>query len=202
MKKKFKVFSLWVCTLAIFAFSIGVPSLQTESAKILPSEIIWKGFRGFMPENEMSGNPYVLLKCGELPEFKDLIEEVSFAEKLEELADRLDGPDVPYWGEVVGGHGAGADGFFWVFVDNYKADKLNEAIVTEIVSTIRKVAKEIGFEWEVPIKFAWSSGVPPERAFFDRTVPYRPIIGGCECKTWIWGICTLQHCVGRLKGAE
>jgi len=95
--------------------------------------------------------PDYLMKVGKSPEWKDLC-------VLTKLGKELNGPDVPFWGTLVVGHGVGADGYYWVWFHKDRMTEVNQDVVTTIVEEVNRVAGEIGFTGELPIKFAIASG--------------------------------------------
>lgn len=164
-------------------FCISLVAGNTGENEVFTSEV---GPR-LIPETEM---PHSFETIGKLPEFKNKVEEQKWLEKLAELGDRLDGPDVPFVSEgIVVGHGAGGDGYYWVTISPDKKNEANKAVMTTIVTTIDKVAKEeIGFDREVPVKFAWVTGATGWEAYDSRTIPYRPIIGGIQVQSRDQGV--------------
>jgi len=110
-----------------------------------------------LPESEMTAKHF--MKVGNLPEFKDEGEIRRWLEMLTKLGKELDGPDVPFGGTLVVGHGVGADGYYWVWFHQDKVTEVNQNVITTIVGEINRVAGEIGFTREVPVKFAQATGL-------------------------------------------
>jgi hypothetical protein len=128
-----------------------------------------------VPEAEM---PPYFIKHGQLPAFKDAAEERTWLEMLAKLGARLVGPDVPFWGTLVVAHGAGGDGYYWIFVGRSKVPEVISSVVATTVEAVNRAAKEIGFATDVPVKFAEATGLGGVDA--ARTDPWRPVIGGIQ----------------------
>lgn len=113
-------------------------------------------------------------RLGKPPEFTSEREEKEWFDNLIELAIRLEGSGIPFWypeGPVVLS-GVGGDGYFHV---GFKLDMpFTEVMMAEITKAINKEAKEIKFNGEVPIIFGRTGPTVDD----DRTLVYRPIIGG------------------------
>ena len=111
-----------------------------------------------IPETEMP-QPY-FLKYGQLPAFKDSAEERTWLEMLTKLGLQVSGPDAtfPFWRTFVVAHGVGADGYYWIWVERGKVSEVNSSVVATIAEFVNRLAKEIGFAAQVPVKFAEATG--------------------------------------------
>jgi len=123
-----------------------------------------------------------IYRFGGPPEFGSELERQKWFEKLGELANLLEGPDVPYWGDPVGGHGVGYDGYYCVdFAYNMS---FTEDMMVEIFKAVNEAAKKIGFERLVPISFGRSGPIELN----NRAAVYRPIIGGIQIQNRDLGV--------------
>ncbi len=153
--KKIVMKFLAICLLVSLLLALGLFSIKGDEAEeeFLPPEAFEPRL---LPESEMTAKHF--MKVGNLPEFKDKSEERGWLEMLTKLGKELDGPDVPYCGTLGVGHGVGADGYYWVWFHKDKMTEVNQDVITTIVEEINRVAREIGFTREVPIKFAIATG--------------------------------------------
>jgi len=98
------------------------------------------------------------VKHGSPPTFNNRAEEERWLEKIEGLSDRLDAPDISFWGPLVASHEAGADGYLWVWIKHGRVSEVEPSMVATIVWDINQAAKKMGFTVGVPVKFAEATG--------------------------------------------
>ncbi|MDV3244075.1 MAG: S1 family peptidase [Nitrososphaerales archaeon] len=126
-------------------------------------------------ENQM---PNYFLKHSVVPVFHDDAESSHFLIMLTSLAGRVNGPSLPFWGTLVVAEGAGADGYYWIFVKADKVANINATVVSLIISKIDDASILIGWLQDVPVKFAQATGQSDFKA--GRSDQWRPVIGGIK----------------------
>ncbi|MDV3294037.1 MAG: hypothetical protein LYZ70_07175 [Nitrososphaerales archaeon] len=109
--------------------------------------------------------PGFFLKLGSPPPFVDQSRTQSWLEMLTKLAARIDGPGLPYWGTLVVAEGAGADGYFWVFIRANMVTSVNSSVTSSIVSHIDAASFSLGWVSNVPTKFAEATGLTLDASF-------------------------------------
>lgn len=153
---------LSLLVLGLFSVKGDDPPLTSFKPRLVPRLI---------PEDEM---PDYFLKHGRPPEsiFTDEVEAIRWLEMVAKLGGELTGPEVPFCPTLVIGHGAGGDGYYWVWVLRDKVIEVDKDVIATIVGEINRVAGEIGFKREVPVKFAEATGL----GGYDDQITETPIV--------------------------
>jgi len=179
-RMKAAVFLLGLILVLYFPSTASSEGTNNPNPPIITPELL--------PESQM---PDYFLKVGATPAFTSQAITQNWLATLVGLAGHIDGPRLHYWGTLVVAEGAGADGYYWIFIKSGLMASVNSSVVSSLESDLDSVSVSLGWVSNVPMKFADATGQQNFRA--SRTDPWRPIIGGIEVTTYGYFTCGLDY---------